>query len=78
MDELYLFITKKIIFPLIGQPIAWIDKNIVDGLMNLLASITAKISERIKGFQSGKVQGYALYFFGGIAALAVLFIYLWK
>jgi len=46
--------------------------------MNLLANITAKIAELIKGFQSGKVQSYALYFFGGIAALAVLFIYLWK
>lgn len=78
MDELYLFITKKIIFPLIGAPIAWIDKNIVDGLMNLLAAVTAKISEWIKGVQSGRVQRYALYFFGGAAALAVLFIYIWK
>lgn len=78
MDELYLFITKKIIFPLIGQPIAWVDRNIVDGLMNLLATVTGKISELIKGLQSGKVQNYALYFFGGIAAIAVLFIYLWK
>lgn len=78
MDELYLFTTKKIIFPLIGQPIAWIDKNIVDGLMNVLATITAKISTLIKGIQSGRVQNYALFFFGGIAALAVIFIYLWK
>lgn len=78
MDELYLFITQKIIFPLIGQPIAWIDKNIVDGFMNLLATIAGKISELIKGLQSGKVQSYALYFFGGVAALAVLFIYIWK
>lgn len=78
VDEVYLFITKKIVFPLVGQPIAWIDKHIVDGFMNLLASITAKISELIKGVQSGKVQNYALYFFSGIAALAVLFIYLWK
>ncbi|MEN9686137.1 MAG: NADH-quinone oxidoreductase subunit [Bacteroidota bacterium] len=78
MDELYIFITKKIIFPFIGAPIAWIDKNIVDGLMNLLAAITEKISFLIKGVQSGKVQSYALYFFGGVAALAVIFIYLWK
>lgn len=78
VDELYLFITKKIIFPFVGQPVAWIDKNIVDGFMNLLATSTAKISEFIKGVQSGKVQSYALYFFGGIAALAVIFIYLWK
>lgn len=78
MDELYLFITHKIIFPLVGRPIAWIDKNIVDGLMNWLAAVTAKISELIKGLQSGKVQNYALFFFSGIAVLAVLFIYIWK
>lgn len=78
IDEVYLFITKKIIFPFIGQPIAWADKNIVDGFMLLLAKTTAKISELIKGLQSGKVQNYAMYFFGGIAILSILFIYIWK
>ena len=78
VDELYLFITKKIVFPLIGQPIAWADRNIVDGFMLLLANTTAKISAAIKGLQSGKVQNYALYFFGGVIALSILFIYIWK
>lgn len=78
IDEVYIFITQKIIFNLIGRPAAWIDKNIVDGLMNLIASVTAKISEMIKGLQSGKVQNYALYFFAGIVGLAAVFIYLWK
>ena len=78
IDELYLWITKKIIFPLIGQPIAWADKNIVDGFMLLLAKTTSKISTAIKGVQSGKVQNYALYFLGGVLALSVLFIYIWK
>ncbi len=78
IDEVYIFITKKIIFPFIGQPIAWADKNIVDGFMLLLAKTTAKISESIKGLQSGKVQNYALYFFGGVAILSILFIYIWK
>jgi NADH-quinone oxidoreductase subunit L len=78
VDEVYVFITKKIIFPFIGQPIAWADKNIVDGFMQLLAKITLKISEFIKGFQSGKVQNYAMYFFGGIVALSILFLYIWK
>lgn len=78
VDELYLFITKKIVFPLIGQPIAWADRNIVDGFVLLIASTTAKISSAIKGLQSGKVQNYALYFFGGVLALSVLFIYIWK
>jgi len=78
IDDVYLFITKKIIFNWIGRPAAWIDKNLVDGLMNLLANTTAKISDLIKGLQSGKLQIYALYFFGGIVGLAVLFIYFLK
>ena len=78
IDEIYLFITKKIVFNLIGRPAAWIDKYVVDGFMNLLARITAKISESIKGLQSGKVQTYALYFFGGVVGLAIIFIYFIK
>jgi NADH-quinone oxidoreductase subunit L len=78
IDEVYIFITQKIIFNLIGRPAAWIDKNIVDGFMNLLATATGGISNAIKGLQSGRVQSYAIYFFGGIIGMAALFIYLWK
>jgi NADH-quinone oxidoreductase subunit L len=77
-DEIYLFITKKIIFNLVGRPAAWFDQHIVDGFMNLLAQATAKTSYLIKGFQSGKVQDYAWVFFAGVAGLAIVFIYVWK
>jgi NADH-quinone oxidoreductase subunit L len=46
--------------------------------MNGIAWTTGKIAALIKGLQSGKVQNYALYFFGGIIALALIFLYLWK
>ncbi|MEO5683668.1 MAG: NADH-quinone oxidoreductase subunit L [Chitinophagaceae bacterium] len=78
IDELYVFITKKIIFNGIGKPAAWIDKNIVDGLMNGAAAATATVASAIKGIQSGKIQNYALYFFAGIAGLTVMVIYLWN
>jgi NADH-quinone oxidoreductase subunit L len=78
IDELYLFITKKIIFNFIARPAAWIDKHIVDGTMNGLASVTGSFSALIKGWQSGKVQHYVLYFFGGVVVLGLIFIYLWK
>ena len=78
IDEIYLFVTKKIIFPLVGKPAAWMDKNIVDGAMNGIAFVTGKISGKIRGIQSGKVQSYAIYFFGGIVVLAIIFLYLWK
>ncbi|HEY0678530.1 MAG TPA: NADH-quinone oxidoreductase subunit L [Chitinophagaceae bacterium] len=78
IDEIYLFITDKIIFNLVGRPAAWIDRNIVDGMMNGLGWVTTTSSNVIKGLQSGRIQSYALYFFAGIAGLAVLFIYFWK
>ena len=78
IDEFYLFITKKILFNLIGMPIAWIDKNIVDGMMNAIGNTTTGISAGIRRFQSGKVQQYAVYFLAGAVGLAALFIYVWK
>lgn len=78
IDELYLFITKKIIFNFIGRPAAWFDKNVVDGMVNATGSTTQLISEKIKGLQSGKVQQYAIYFLAGAIGLAGFFIYLWN
>lgn len=78
VDELYLFITKNIIFKWIGRPSAWFDRKVVDGSMNEIAAGTLEVSKTIKGMQNGKVQRYALYFFGGIAFLLIVFIYIWK
>ena len=78
IDELYMFITQKLIFNLIGKPAAWFDKNVVDGLINATGNTTQMISEGIKKVQSGKVQQYAIYFLAGVVGLALLFIYWWK
>jgi len=76
-DEIYLFITKKVLFKRVAAPIAWFDRNIVDGTMNLIGNSTVKTSEKIKGMQSGKVQDYAFAFVAGVVVLAIVFIYLW-
>jgi NADH-quinone oxidoreductase subunit L len=78
IDELYLFVTKKIIFRLISEPVAWFDRHVVDATMNGIASITQGVSFRIRGFQSGQLQKYAFVFITGAIMLAILFIYLWK
>ncbi len=78
IDEVYLFVTKKIIFRYISEPVAWFDSHIVDGTMNAIASVTQSISFRIRGFQSGQFQKYAFVFISGAIMLALLFIYLWK
>jgi NADH-quinone oxidoreductase subunit L len=78
IDEIWLFVTKKIVFNLIGRPAAWFDRNVVDGLVNLTGNTTELVSEKIKKLQSGKLQQYAIFFLAGVIGLALLFIYVWK
>lgn len=78
IDELYLFITKKVLFNLVGRPAAWFDRNVVDGLVNFAGTATQFVSEKIKKVQSGKVQQYAMYFLAGAVLMAAIFIYIWK
>ncbi len=76
-DEIYLFITKKILFDRVSAPIAKFDKKYVDGTMVGIGNKTVLTSEKIKGMQSGKVQDYAFAFIAGVVILALVFIYLW-
>ena len=75
MDEVYLFVTKKIIFNYISRPVAWFDRHIVDGTMNGIANIIVFVSYSIKGLQSGRVQQYAFVFVGGVVTLVLIFVY---
>ncbi len=78
VDELYVFITRHIIINMIAKPAAWIDKHIVDGMINMIGNGTRNTAEKIKTMQSGQVQQYALYFLGAAIGIIILFIYIWK
>ena len=78
IDELYLFVTHKIIFNGIGRPLAWFDRQIVDGAINLTGTGTALLSASLKKLQSGKVQYYAYAFLAAILLFSVLFLYVWR
>ncbi|HNW55283.1 MAG TPA: NADH-quinone oxidoreductase subunit L, partial [Bacteroidales bacterium] len=77
MDEVYLFVTRKIIFAHISAPVAWFDRHIVDGFMNLVARTVENTSMSIKGMQSGRIQQYGYVFVTGAIALVLIFVYLW-
>ena len=77
IDEIYLFITKKILFKRVSAPIAKFDKKYVDGTMVGIGNKTMITSEKIKRLQSGKVQDYAFAFISGAVILALVFIYIW-
>jgi len=78
IDEVYIFITKKVIFRHISHPVAWFDRHIVDGTMNGIAYVTQLVSSMIKGLQSGQLQKYGYVFISGVIALVIAFIYLVK
>jgi NADH-quinone oxidoreductase subunit L len=74
IDEVYLFVTKKIIFQYISAPIAWFDRHVVDGTMNGVAGITQFVSYRIRGLQSGKLHQYGYVFVTGVVILVIIFV----
>ncbi|MCX6233623.1 MAG: NADH-quinone oxidoreductase subunit L [Bacteroidetes bacterium] len=77
-DEIYLFVTRKIIFRYISRPVAWFDRHVVDGTMNGIAWATQFTSVQIKGLQSGQLQQYAFVFVTGALLLVLIFAFFVK
>lgn len=76
IDEVYLFVTNKVIFNFISRPVAWFDRHIVDGTMNFIGNTTVFVSSSIKKMQSGQMQWYIWYFTSGVLLLVFLVMYL--
>lgn len=72
IDELYLFITHSLIFRYIARPVAWFDRHVVDGGVNLSGWITRATGFAFSKTQTGQVQTYGTWYAGG--ALFVLLI----
>lgn len=71
-DELYMFITHKIIFGCISRPIAWFDRHVIDGSMDGMAWVTQRISFAIRGLQSGNIQLYVWIYLVGVILLGAI------
>ena len=75
MDEVWMFVTKKIIFRCVSTPIAWFDRHVIDQFMNFLAWCANAAGESIQPLQNGRVQTYTLYFLGGIIILTLITLF---
>lgn len=78
IDEVYQFVTQKILFNGISASIAWFDRNVIDASMDAVGRVTEFTSDKIKGSQSGRVQDYAFAFMAGSVALTLLILYWWN
>lgn len=74
IDEVYQFVTHRVIFACISAPVAWFDRHVVDGLMNLLARVTNGAAYVIRDMQSGSVQRYCIWFLGGALGLTIFLL----
>ncbi|MBR1526018.1 MAG: NADH-quinone oxidoreductase subunit L [Prevotella sp.] len=74
MDEVYQFVTHKIIFNLVSKPIAWFDRRVIDGTFNFMAWGTNEAGESIRGWQSGDVRQYVVWFLTGTVALTLFLL----
>lgn len=71
-DEIYMFVTHKIIFNGICRGIAWFDRHVIDATMDGFAKVAQKTSYAIRGLQSGNIQLYVLWYFAGAVLLAAI------
>ena len=74
LDEVYQFITHRILFGCICRPIAWWDRHVVDGFFAFLAWGANATSDEIRGLQSGRIQQYTFVFLLGTLALILLLL----
>ena len=76
LDEVWLFVTKKIIFNCISRPIAWFDRNVIDATFDMLAKATQKAGGWARIIQDGNVQSYCIYFLSGALIIILTLLYL--
>lgn len=75
-DEIWQYVTHRIIFRWISRPLAWIDRHIVDGLLNGIAAVTNLAGESLRPLQDGDIRTYAIWLLTGCVGLTLLLIYI--
>ncbi len=73
-DEIWQYVTHKIIFRCVSTPIAWFDRHIVDGTFNFMAWGANEGGESIRSWQNGDVRSYAVWFITGAVALTLILL----
>ena len=73
-DEIWQFVTHKVIFRCVSTPIAWFDRHVIDGTFNFIAWGANEAGESIRPWQSGDVRQYVVWFLTGAVALTLILL----
>jgi NADH-quinone oxidoreductase subunit L len=71
IDDIFLFIYRGLTLEL-AKLVGWVDRYVVDGILNVLSAWTLTAGDRLRRLQSGRAQDYVY----GIA-LGVLLLLVW-
>jgi NADH-quinone oxidoreductase subunit L len=67
----YDSIGEKVVYGF-SLAVDWFDRNVVDGIVNLISRGLVGGGKRIRKMQTGLVQSYSAIIIGGVVALIVL------
>ena len=73
-DEIWQFVTHKVIFACVSTPIAWFDRHVIDGTFDFMAWGANEAGESIRPWQSGDVRQYVVWFLTGAVALTLVLL----
>jgi NADH-quinone oxidoreductase subunit L len=71
LDDLFALVYRRVILG-VSRAIGWVDRYIVDGILNVLSAWTLTAGDRLRRIQTGQAQDYVY----GIA-LGVLLLMVW-
>lgn len=69
VDEVYLFLTHRVIFRGIATPFNWFDRHCVDGAMDWTALASRRLGRWLRATVNGHLQTYLLWMPGGVFLL---------
>jgi len=73
IDELYMWLIDKLAIG-VAFAVALFDRQALDGLVNGIARLVARIGGGLRGMQTGRVQNYGLVLLGGMTVIALIFV----
>lgn len=74
MDEVYQFVTHKILFRWVSRPVQWIDETIINGLIDFTAWGANEAGESVRTTQNGDVRSYAVWILTGAVGLTLILL----
>jgi NADH-quinone oxidoreductase subunit L len=73
VDELYMWLIDKLAIG-VAFSLSIFDRQVLDGLVNGVASLFGLGGRALRTIQTGRVQNYGLVLFGGVAVIALVLV----